>query len=71
MAAASLSLEWPRRLTAPARSFFLFGPRGTGKSTWLRQHFPRAVLIDLLLADVPLELGLDVARWLRLEGFRS
>ena len=21
---------------------FLFGPRGTGKSTWLRQYFPEA-----------------------------
>ncbi len=24
----------------PGSSFFLFGPRGTGKSTWLRQRFP-------------------------------
>ena len=22
------------------QSFFLFGPRGTGKTTWLRQQFP-------------------------------
>jgi uncharacterized protein len=35
----------------PAGSFFLFGPRGTGKSTWLRQRFPDAVWIDLLLAE--------------------
>jgi uncharacterized protein len=27
---------------------FLFGPRGTGKSTWIRQHFASAVLYDLL-----------------------
>ena len=32
----------------PKESFFLFGPRGTGKSTWLRQKFPGAVYIDLL-----------------------
>ncbi len=32
--------------------FFLFGPRGTGKSTWLKQHYPDAVLIDLLAPDV-------------------
>lgn len=32
----------------PAESFFLFGPRGTGKSTWLRERFPDAVWIDLL-----------------------
>ncbi|MDT8389823.1 MAG: AAA family ATPase [Lentisphaeria bacterium] len=32
----------------PAGSFFLFGPRGTGKSTWLKQHFPEALRLDLL-----------------------
>jgi len=32
----------------PAASFFLFGPRGTGKSTWLRDHFPDALIIDLI-----------------------
>ena len=33
------------------RSFFLFGPRGTGKTTWIRQHFPDAVYIDLLQSE--------------------
>ncbi len=33
---------------APARSFFLFGPRGSGKSTWLRQEFGDAIWVDLL-----------------------
>ena len=28
--------------------FFLFGPRGTGKSTWLRAALPDAVRVDLL-----------------------
>jgi predicted AAA+ superfamily ATPase len=32
----------------PAGSFFLFGPRGTGKSTWLRQTQPQALWLDLL-----------------------
>ncbi|MBN2034621.1 MAG: ATP-binding protein [Deltaproteobacteria bacterium] len=32
----------------PQQSFFLFGPRGTGKSTWLKHHHPQAFLIDLL-----------------------
>ncbi len=32
----------------PGQSFFLFGPRGTGKSTWLRQKFPQALWLDLL-----------------------
>ncbi len=30
------------------KSFFLFGPRGTGKSTWVRAMYPDAVYIDLL-----------------------
>jgi predicted AAA+ superfamily ATPase len=32
----------------PSQSFFLLGPRGTGKSTWVRQTLPSALLIDLL-----------------------
>ncbi len=32
----------------PAGSFFLFGPRGTGKSTWLKQQYGTATRIDLL-----------------------
>ncbi len=32
-------------------SFFLFGPRGTGKSSWLRLAFPDACFIDLLEAE--------------------
>lgn len=37
-----------RRLDPPRQSFFLFGPRGTGKSTWVRQRLPEAHRIDLL-----------------------
>jgi uncharacterized protein len=29
-------------------SFFLFGPRGTGKSTWLRDIYPGALWVDML-----------------------
>lgn len=39
---------YTRLLKAPDRSFFLFGPRGTGKTTWLLQYFPQAKFIDLL-----------------------
>jgi predicted AAA+ superfamily ATPase len=35
-------------LTPPKGSFFLFGVRGAGKSTWARQQFPGAHLVDLL-----------------------
>ena len=37
-----------RILKAPEQSFFLLGPRGTGKSTWLRATFSHAHVIDLL-----------------------
>ena len=37
-----------RFLEPPASSFFLFGPRGTGKSLWLRAAFPDALRLDLL-----------------------
>jgi uncharacterized protein len=40
--------EYPRVLVPPKQSFFLFGMRGVGKSTWARQIFPHAYRIDLL-----------------------
>jgi predicted AAA+ superfamily ATPase len=40
--------RYPRILAPPKGSFFLFGPRGTGKSTWLREAFRGAVRFDLL-----------------------
>ena len=38
----------PRVFTPPGGSYFLLGPRGSGKSTWLRQLHPDAHWIDLL-----------------------
>lgn len=35
-----------------AKSFFLFGPRATGKTTWLQQVFPSALYIDLLGSEL-------------------
>jgi predicted AAA+ superfamily ATPase len=40
--------DYPRSLPTPKDSFFLFGIRGVGKSTWARQRFPQAPRIDLL-----------------------
>lgn len=40
-----------RLFQPPGQSFFLFGPRGTGKSTWLRRTYPDALFIDLLNDD--------------------
>jgi len=67
--------NYPRLLKLPERSFFLFGPRGSGKSTWLRQHLSDGYLIDLLNEGKYQELlarpqlfadeisGVDRARW--------
>jgi replication-associated recombination protein RarA len=40
------------RLLKPShnKSFFLFGPRGTGKTTWVKTNFPNALYLDLLEA---------------------
>lgn len=40
-----------RLLKPPKDSFFLFGPRGTGKSTWLRAEFNAQTTIDLLKSE--------------------
>ena len=42
------------RIISPpkAKSFFLFGPRGTGKTTWVKSAFPKALYIDLLEAEL-------------------
>ena len=32
----------------PAQSYYLFGPRGTGKSAWTQRHYQDSVRIDLL-----------------------
>jgi len=42
----------PRFFKEPEQSFFLFGPRGTGKSTYLKYKYADALWIDLLKSDV-------------------
>lgn len=39
---------YSRITTPPKGSFFLFGLRGVGKSTWVREQFPDAYTVDLL-----------------------
>jgi predicted AAA+ superfamily ATPase len=60
----------PRFLPLPSRSFFVFGPRGTGKSTWLRQVLRDAVLMDLLDTSLFLELSRDPHRLEAMVGQR-
>ncbi len=62
---AEKGVVFPRSLQAPDSSFFLFGPRGTGKSSWIKAELPSAVVIDLLKADVHNRLQADPTR---LEG---
>jgi predicted AAA+ superfamily ATPase len=47
---------YTRRYARPDHTFFLSGPRGTGKTTWLKQVLPDAVWFDLPRTQVVLEL---------------
>lgn len=45
---------YKRILIAPLQhksSFFLFGPRGTGKTSWTKKNLPSALFFDLLSTD--------------------
>jgi uncharacterized protein len=46
-----------RLLDLPDYSFFLFGPRGVGKTTWLREVLFDALFFDLLDSSLYLELS--------------
>ena len=48
---------YQRLLKLPQRSFFLFGPRGVGKTTWLHHILPNVVYFDLLNASLYYELS--------------
>lgn len=48
-----------REFQEPEHSYFLFGPRGTGKSTMTEKNNPHALFIDLRLADVRYRLSAD------------
>ena len=42
----------PRFFPEPSKSFFLFGPRGTGKTTLIKSRYQEALWIDFLRPDV-------------------
>lgn len=46
-----------RFIDPPNGSFFLLGPRGTGKTTWLRQRFPEALTVNLLQPETFREMS--------------
>lgn len=43
--------EIKRFFKDPKHNFFLFGPRGTGKSSWIEREYPEGLLINLLLHE--------------------
>ena len=57
-----------RFLRPPEGSFFLFGPRGTGKTTWLREVLPDALVVNLLRPEVYRELSARPERLRELVG---
>jgi predicted AAA+ superfamily ATPase len=44
-------MEIIRLFSPPKQSFFLFGARGTGKTTWTKEIFPQARRVNLLEMD--------------------
>ncbi|MDD5706895.1 MAG: AAA family ATPase [Kiritimatiellae bacterium] len=57
-----------RKLDPIRQSFFLFGPRGTGKSTWIRAHFADARYYDLLDTGETLRLSREPGALFREAG---
>jgi predicted AAA+ superfamily ATPase len=47
----------PRFFHPPEQSFFLFGPRGTGKSSWVEHTYSKVLVVDLLKPDVYREMS--------------
>ena len=55
-------MKYLRAISRFNGNFFLFGPRGTGKSTWLRETYPDALFIDLLREDIKMRLEANPER---------
>ena len=51
-----------RNINLTDASTFLFGPRGTGKTLWLKANYPDAIYIDLLESAVSLRLSAQPGR---------
>ena len=56
---------YTRNLLLPKHSFFLFGPRGTGKTTWLKSVLRQAKWFDLLRTTEFLRLSQDPNRFVQ------
>ncbi len=56
-----------RNIQLPDTSTFLFGPRGTGKTRWLKTNYPNAIYVDLLDSSTALRLSAQpgrIAEWI-------
>ncbi len=51
-----------RKISLSESSTFLFGPRGTGKTLWLKTNYPDAIYIDLLDSSIALRLTAQPGR---------
>jgi len=49
-------MSYKRLFSPPQQSFFLFGPKGTGKTYWIKKNLPDAVCIDLLESETYIDL---------------
>jgi predicted AAA+ superfamily ATPase len=47
-----MEITIPRFFKSPEQSYFLFGARGSGKSTYLKMVYPDAFMIDMLKPDL-------------------
>jgi predicted AAA+ superfamily ATPase len=63
--------SYPRLLQPPPRSFFLFGIRGSGKTSWSRASFPDALHLDLLDEQLFQEMAVRPAHFAELLGTRE
>ena len=76
---------YARLLKSPLKqemSFFLFGPRGTGKTTWLKTHCGDGIYLDLLESDLYTDLLArpgrlenlippDTRKWIIIDGIQK
>ena len=54
---------YSRNINLPQNlSFFLFGPRGTGKSSHIKRSYPNSIYIDLLESGIYIDLLADPSR---------
>jgi len=54
--------DWSHNNPHRETKLFFIGPRGTGKTTWVKSHYPEAIYIDLLDAQIRNQLTAEPGR---------